>query len=344
MRSRSWRDRLVPALLLVAVALLVGLQSLSNGRSSDSRGPEPFPVPTGPAPAVTLGVTTPALARNAYRPWRQADLVQVNDFERRARQHAGIVMWFADWEHSRFDPRQAEAVARRGSIPEISWEPWDASVGAHRPQSRFTLASIIQGRHDAYVRRWAVAIKRYGRPLRLRFAQEMNGTWYPWAEASNGNRPGQYALAWRHVHAIFSATGATNVTWIWSPVAGTITRRHYPGASVVDVVAVCGFNGGTVLFGQGWRPFRVSFGPALDAVGRLAPGKPIEISEVASTEHGGDKAAWIRGMFAEIQRRPSIRSAIWFDVRKESDWRIASSARAQAAFAAGAQELRASGR
>lgn len=325
--------------LLLSVVGLLGVQSLSAGRIGVGHAQGGVPATAGPPPFVALGVTTGALARNAYRPWRRSELREVDDFERRARHHAGVVMWFADWAHSRFDPRQAEAVARRGAIPAISWEPWDSSIGPRKRQRRYTLASIIEGRHDKYVRRWATAIKRYGGPVRLRFAHEMNGRWYPWAERANGNRPGEYVRAWRHVHAIFRAAGATNVTWIWCPVAGSINPRQYPGASFVDVVGIGGLNGGSAVFSRRWRSFRQSFAEPLDALARLAPGKPMEVSEVASTERGGDKAAWIRGMFAEVRRRPAIRSLVWFNVRKETDWRISSSKRAQRAFAAGARSL-----
>src|SRR5205807_106268 len=97
------------------------------------------------------------------------------------------------------------AVSRRGSVPEITWEPWDSWAGVRQP--RYTLASIIAGRHDAYIRRSARALRAYGKPVLLRFAQEMNGTWYPWAERANGNRPGQFATAWRHVWRIFARQG-----------------------------------------------------------------------------------------------------------------------------------------
>jgi hypothetical protein len=61
----------------------------------------------------------------------------------------------------------------------------------------------------------------------------------------------------------------------------------------------------------------------------------VELSEIASTEAGGSKASWIRDMFAEVRNRPWIRSLVWFNLRKETDWRIESSASAQRAFAEG---------
>jgi Glycosyl hydrolase family 26 len=297
---------------------------------------KPYPRAAGPAPRLKLGVTTLALARNAYRPWRAADLEEVDRFEQDARRHADIVMWFADWAHdANFDARQAAKVAAHGSVPEITWEPWDSFKGVRKPQPRYRLARIIRGDFDPYIRRWAREIAAYGKPIRLRFAHEMNGRWYPWAERANGNRPGEYVRAWRHVHAIFDAAGARRVTWVWSPVAGNLSREQYPGSRYVDVLGVSGFNGGSRLFRGTWRSFAVAFGPPLDAVHSFDPSKPVEVSEVASLEAGGNKAAWIRGMFGEVRRRPWIRALVWFNLHKEADWRIESSPSARRAFARG---------
>jgi beta-mannanase len=335
MSGRRRREVALTGALLLAVLGLLGLQIAkpwADGRPAAAR-PWPVPAARTAEPRVALGVTTLALARNAHRPWRTADLAQVNAFEQGARRHAGVVMWFADWAHTaHFDARQAAAVAARGSVPEITWEPWDATGGTRQPAYR--LGRIVAGDHDAYIRRWARAIAAYGRPVRLRFAQEMNARAYPWAEAANGNRPGEFVRAWRHVHAIFDRAGATNATWVWSPVAGGVRADQYPGSDQVDVIGVSGFNGGSVLFGRRWRTFAAAFGPSLDALHALDPGKPVELAEIASAEAGGSKAAWIRGLFAEIRRRPYIRSLVWFNLRKETDWRIESSAAARRAFAA----------
>jgi beta-mannanase len=332
------RGYLLSAVMVAVIFALLALQSLGPWAHGNPSAPAPWPVTH--ASGVAIGVTTVSLARNSFRAWQLADLTEVNAFEQHARLHADIVMWFTDWEHGTFDANQARAVAKRGSVPEISWEPWDSRVGLRRPQPKYTLKSIIDGRHDGYIRRFAEAVSRYGGSLRLRFAQEMNGTWYPWSESQNGNSRGQFVKAWRHVHAIFAAAGATNVTWIWSPVAGTIRAWEYPGSSQVDVVGLSGFNGGTILFAKRWRPFPAFFGPSLDAIHALAPGKPVALTEIASTEQGGDKATWIRTMFTEVRRRPYIRSLIWFNVLKETDWRIESSPEARAAFAEGAASLR----
>lgn len=301
------------------------------------REPAPFPIVASHERSLVLGVTTDALAKNSTTPWTRADLVQVNAFEQAARAHVGIVMWYADWEHARLQLSQLRAISQRGSIPEISWEPWDYSGSTHT-QPQFTLASIIDGRHDSYIRTWARTLRAYGRPVLLRFAQEMNGNWYPWSEAVNGNRPGEFVRAWRHVHDIFTSVGATNVKWVWSPAAGAldIQRGQYPGNAYVDVVGLSVFNGGSALPWGGWRSFARIFEPSYKALEQIAPSKPIQISEVASAERGGNKAAWITNMFSVLHHYPQVKSLIWYDLRKQTNWPITSSRRAARAFAAGA--------
>jgi hypothetical protein len=175
-----------------AAFLLVGTGLQSLGGLGPQPGiasvPTPYqgalPDPGGPQ----LGVTTLALATNMTTAWEQGDLGEVNAFEKVAATHVGIVQWFADWRHGSVDVAQLRAVAARGSTPQITWEPWD-NARRDSNQPAYTLASIIRGRHDTYIRSWAHDLREYGGPVLLRFAQEMNGVVYPWAEAKNGNRP-----------------------------------------------------------------------------------------------------------------------------------------------------------
>jgi cellulose synthase (UDP-forming) len=323
---------------LVVIGGMVAPGALVGNVPDGGPGPAPWPVSSTTTPKLAIGVTSAALAADSTAPWTAQDLARVNAFEQTAHTHASIVMWFADWQHARVDLTQLRAIAKRGSTPEISWEPWDYTVGLRRPQPRFTLASIIAGKHDAYVRAWAQGLHAYGGPVLLRFAQEMNGDWYPWSEQANGNLPGEFVAAWRHVHDIFTAEHATNVRWVWSPVARfgvALSTNDYPGNAYVDILGLSGFNGGTALPWTGWRSFSSLFNSPLETLHRLAPRKPIQIAEVGSAEAGGDKAAWIANMFSDLRGHPQVSSLVWFDLRKQTDWRIDSSRRAGEAFANG---------
>jgi cellulose synthase (UDP-forming) len=282
---------------------------------------------------IAIGITTPALTVNTTRPWGIGDLAEINGFERTANKHADVVLWFADWQHTRLDLRQLAAIAARGSVPEITWEPWDSWKGTHVAQPGYRLRTIVAGNHDGYIRTWAQGLRRYGHGVRLRFGHEMNGDWYPWSEDANGNHRGDYVRAWRHIHDIFTQEGATNVKWVWSPVARRMDPGLYPGDAYVDAVGLSGFNGGTELRAYlGWRSFADIFGRWIERVMQLAPGKPIEISEVSTVERGGSKAAWIRDLFSAVQRWPAIDTVIWFNAAKEADWRIESSPASTRAF------------
>ena len=62
--------------------------------------------------------------------------------------------------------------------------------------------------------------------------------------------------------------------------------------------------------------------------------KPILIAEMASAEEGGSKAEWITsGYLAELPTAfPDVRGVVWFNIVKETDWRIDSSPESLRAF------------
>jgi hypothetical protein len=334
-RARASRLYLaVPFLLVVViVTLLVGQLLFQNGESPRAG----VRVTPNPQARLMLGMTSLPLARNSFSPWDRDALASVAEFERDAHAHASVVMWYSDWANVRRpDLTQLRAIARRGSLPEITWEPWNHAWDS-AVQPTYRLRRIIDGRHDALIRRWARDLAAYGGPVRLRFAHEMNGNWYPWSEAANRNHPGDFAKAWRRVWRIFKHEEASNVEWVWSPVALRVKKIEYPGHAYVDRVGLSGFVGGVQLAHRPWRSFEKVFGRALDQLARLAPGKPVEISEVGAAERGGDKPAWIRGMFRALARRKGIDTLVWFNIHKGSDWRIQSSPESARAFQAGAR-------
>jgi cellulose synthase (UDP-forming) len=324
------------AALLVAGLVLNDPRDSGGAAPAIARSDTPYASKPVSPKAWQLGVTTRSLAENQTTPWTAGDLREVNAFEHVARTHVAIVQSFSDWT-SRVNLKQLRAVAARGSTPQITWEPWRNDGGSNQPA--YTLASIIAGNHDAYVRTWARALRDYRRPVLLRFAQEFNGVVYPWAEAMNGNRPGEYARAWRHIHDIFTRAGAKNVRWVWSPVTGKIVRGQYPGDRYVDVIGMSGFNGGTALPWGGWRTFSDAYNKPLHIVHRIAPRKPIQISEVSTASQGGSKPRWIKEMFDYLSAHRWVRSMLWFDLPKQTDWRVATSPASQRAFAAGVARM-----
>lgn len=238
--------------------------------------------------------------------------------------HAAIVGTFADWEHTPdFPVAFAGDVTRRGAVVLISWEPWDSWRGG-ADQPRYALRRIASGDYDALVDRWAREIERYRRPVMLRFAPEMNGDWLPWSTGVNGNQPGDYVAAWRHVRERFRRAGAANAVWVWNPVSAaggsTPLSELFPGPREVDWLAVDGYNWGSTR-NWGWQTYADIFPPTLAAFHALAPGRPMMIAETGSAR-GPEKPAWVKDTLLSA-RRAGVRAVIWFEFDKETDWRLA---------------------
>jgi Glycosyl hydrolase family 26 len=209
-------------LLWTALTLACSGPLLSAGTASA----QPLPA----SRTLLAGVVSPAAQ---FPSWNRA-------FDDRLR----LRMVFQAWAFN-VDPA---AVLDGPGIPVISWEPWQpprlgTPIGRQgAPQRAYSNAAIADGRWDAYLRRWALAIKAYRRPVILRPMAEFNGFWYPWS-----HDPHQFVRAWRHMWNVFHAIGADNVTWVWSfqvdsnaqpgPWEQTI-EQYWPGRRYVDVLGM----------------------------------------------------------------------------------------------------------
>jgi len=223
--------------------------------------------------------------------------------------------------------------------PQLTWEPWEPGAGEQQPA--YTAAEIAGGRYDNYVSSWAKQAAAYDRSFQLRFAHEMNGDWYPWSVGSPGGSPADYVAAYRRVRGIFDDAGADRVEWVWNPnviVNGNVDAisQCYPGDDFVDIVGIDGYNFGNQA-GHQWIEPAELFGSTLDLVTKLAPDKPVWITEVGCADIGGDKARWITDFFTWLAST-DIRALVWFEVsgtRGEPDWRLTASPATVAAAKSG---------
>ena len=308
--------------VILGAALAAGLLGIASPASAAGTAPSAGTGSAGSPPPVSdarlrFGVATPG------GPTATAELDQVAAL---VGESPSIVLSYADGTQA--PPIAAlDAVAARGAESLLTWEPWVAGSGVDQPA--VANAAIARGDHDAYLRDWGTQLARWGGPVFLRYAHEMNGDWYPWAEGVNGNAPGSYAAAWRHVHDVVVAQGATNVRWVWTPnvpyPGSTDLAGLYPGDAYVDVVGLDGYNWGTGVAGHAWTAPADLFAPGLAQLRGIAPGKPVVIAETASSEVGGSKPAWNRDLVAYLQAQPDVHAVVWFDYAKEADWRIGSS-------------------
>jgi len=274
-----------------------------------------------------------------------------NTFETHAQKKMSILHWGQPWKmndsYQEFYALWFDNVRNHGSIPFIDWGSWHLNAGINQPD--FRLSTIYNGNHDSYIRQWALDAKQWGHPFFLRFDWEMNGNWqFPWSEQLNGNQPGDYAKAWRHVHDIFTQNGVTNVTWVWCPnISGTTTRSMaalYPGDAYVDWTCLDGYNNypvwlhfQTIFTGSGINWIHNSYQEIL----AVAPTKPLMLGETASLEAGDGgaaKANWIsNAIVTQLPSNfPKIKAILWFnwnDGNSAYTFPIESSPAATAAFA-----------
>jgi hypothetical protein len=220
-----------------------------------------------------------------------------------------------------------DTAARR--IPLVSW-------------GRFSTAAIADGSQDRLIERRARSVAAFGAPLFIRWFHEMDGG----NAALDAGSPERFVTAWRHIHSIFLAEGATNAVWAWCPNAGGFTsgraQRFYPGDRYVDWICADGYNWSPLesdgTGGGAWR----SFGDVFSAFYAWASphSKPLMIGETATQEGApGQKAEWIRDMGRDLRTRfPAIEALVWFDAIAPSnqggmfDWRIDSSPTSRSAF------------
>ena len=233
--------------------------------------------------------------------------------------HLSYFAWSDDWTKNEA-PAQDLA---DGRIPLVNWEP--AGVN---------FADIVSGKEDALIEARAVGAKALKAPFFLDFAAEMNGD-----EGTDwtGNDAALYIAAYRHIHDLFVAKGATNVVWVWAPNVTDVdgsnkhTLDYYPGDPYVDWTGVDGYNWGTSDKSFSWLSFHDVFKDIYPIL--ATKGKPILIGEMASDEVGGDKGKWIDGIVPTLKSDfPLIRAFVWFDIKKERAWQINSSPGSLAAY------------
>lgn len=262
------------------------------------------------------------------------------NWELRSGVRASLLQTFVGWDYgaspvlSDFPTYRAQEFAKMGTELEITWDP--VSVGRLTGQPDFSLGSIARGKHDAYVRRFAAAVRVFGRPVRIRFAHEMNGNFVPYSEGRNGNPIGSFVQAWRHVHDIFKEAGAVNAKWVWSVnIIGsnsTSVKGLYPGDAYVDELGVDGYSypkAGCM------SPAQV-FGPTVQAVKALSR-KPMRITEVGVASVCRERSSWISSFFTFLKSCGAMGFTWWERTDGALDYKVGS--REIGAFRSGVRSL-----
>ena len=186
------------------------------------------------------------------------------------------------------------------------------------------LADISEGRgDDAYLLKYASALRSLHAHVLMSFEPESNGNWYSWGYTHV--RPAAEAAAWRHVVELFRHAGDRNVRWVWIinidyPGSGPIAAL-WPGSEYVDETGIDGY------FQSSHDSFISVFGPALAAV-RLFTASPCLSVRLPRAQQPGSPVPSPSPAAAGVIRY-GLAGFIWFDIdqagqrgRGKADWSI----------------------
>ena len=328
--SRRSRISVVLAALTLAGAVLSGCSTVRGAATwNDAHHPVAGSGAKGAAPATSA--TGSATADAAGDPAVLAPVYDVTPLLHPSKKYLGVEIdgapdsiapakQFGSWVGQKpnmigqylawgtsFDATAASNAWAYGAMDFVVWEPWNT-----------TLSQIAAGSSDAYITRFASAVRALNVPIALSFGHEFNGNWYPWG--TKDATAAQFVAAWKHVHDLFAAAGATNVIWIWDPndiypVPDVQLKDYYPGDAYVDWVGVTGY----------WtQPGPNSYGslylPTLEEV-RDFTQKPFIIAETA-VQAGSNSSQSLTDLFQAVEQHADILGFVWYDYNKGGDWRI----------------------
>ena len=319
----------------VAAVLLLATGCSSPSAPGQSSPPLPSAGQTTPSPSdtttalATEGPRAPATGAwvGAWvRPAAGADdqsgrVAAVAAFEQSIGRPLDVVHVFHKWADD-FPSSADLQFVQSGKVLLISWAGTD-------------LKTILSGSQDAIIKARADQVKALQTPVLLRWRWEMNR---PNLQASIGT-PADYVAAWKHIRAIFTTVGATNVGWVWCPLASGFTATnapaYYPGDDQVDWLCTDVYGG----------PTNISFASvATDfTTWAAAHQKPIIIGEYGARSTDPDKAGWIRGATAFAVAHPQIKAMVYFNASRvengtNRDFRVESAPAPLQAFKAMASE------
>ena len=281
----------------------------------------------------------------AYIDWGDKEdavsLEAIEEFERLVGKHQAIIASSSYWGEQTFPASNVRLTAEHGSIPLIFWSPWDKPYVEGTGPDKFSLTSIIAGAHDAYIDMWAEKAREFGRPMIVSFANEMNGSWFPWSGLHYGGStpvpgatpicckgPETFKKAYRHVVDRVRARGAKNVQWVLHlmnyslPQEGwNLAAEYYPGPEYCDWLGISLY--GVQFTDDEWAPFLPLLDWPYEEMRRIDATKPMMICEwgVGEFPDLGSKADWLRDGFRAMKdpKYPNIKACVYWHERWQND-------------------------
>ncbi|MEO9170735.1 MAG: glycosyl hydrolase [Candidatus Baltobacteraceae bacterium] len=204
--------------------------------------------------------------------------------------------------------------ATHGRIPLVSWHCADANL-----KTGVTDADVAAGKYDAAIARRAIAVRKFGHPIFLRYKWEFNLLYNKYCEnpphdyIDKWGKPhystADFIAAWIHIRQIFTANGATNVVWLWSPSGnGVAPSTYYPGDSQVDWIGLDWYDSFNLYFTDIYNMSHnenthrdVSTYPYLSTTW---PNKPLMISETGAVQNW--QVSYFTGNASHLAADPSL--------------------------------------
>jgi mannan endo-1,4-beta-mannosidase len=214
--------------------------------------------------------------------------------------HLALDRTYMPWTFTGWANRVAPDAAA-GRIPELAWSAAPTT----------TAAAIASGSQDRIITAAARALRATGTDVML-------VPWYEFDQPKGHKRwiggPKKVIAAWRHMVTLFRAAGATNVHFVWTPMAFDFgphakvdARTFYPGDTYVHWVGADAYN----LPGA---PFRTQ-DELLDAAVAFAHAhaKPFIVGETASLASVAATPGWIEAYGAWAAAHPTVKAVNFFD-------------------------------
>jgi len=215
-----------------------------------------------------------------------------------------------------------------GRIPELAWTAAPTT----------TAAAIAAGTQDRVILAAARAMRDSG-------TQIMLVPWYEFDQPRGHKRfiggPKRVIAAWRHMVRLFRAVGATNVHFVWTPMAydfgpyaNVDAAAFYPGNAYVHWIGADAYN----FPGAPFRTQAELLDPALAFAHKHK--KPFIVGETASLSSNAQTPAWIEAYGSWAALHPHVKAITYFDSisPKGNDFRLIAHPSVLAAFAALGQE------
>lgn len=300
-------------ILASAVLILLALAGVNLQRVLPAGLPRlPFsaparPLPVTPLPFAAAGAGTPAFG--VYDPQGT---------------FAGAGGLTLEQIYSPWNPEQTpamvaavNAIRARRRVPVVGLEPWPATWAGM--SSDTLLEDVVAGRYDANIETACSALGAQSpQPVLVRWGHEMDlqGR-FPW---STGDGP-TYVAAYRHFVTTCRATGATNLSFVWSPGGDPGLQAYWPGAAYVDYVGMTGLGFGAWDVWRGAeRPntFAEIFGPRYELL--RGYGKPVILCEFASTGPADHQRQWLQDAAAGFKNFPLLVGVVYFNAVDPVAW------------------------